>query len=203
MLAHSLFLTIVFSCAFAIIQRPLPTPSRVPLDQDTTIYIGTGQVITNGPVLSANIYISNMLWQDKCNELGGITVNGTNYRVAVVFVDLGDASRPLNDAEVVAKITSTWTEFINISGTYGRIDFSVTPFSTTYAIPALVVAEPAKMFTVSGILLVFFRFISVFTLFTILGGAVSKSVYTCQPISPTNLSLPDDCIAAGKKVFFL
>lgn len=159
MLAHSLFLTIVFSCAFAVIQRPLPTPSRVPLDQDDTIYIGTAQVITFGPVLSGNIYISNMLWQDKCNALGGITVNGTTYKVAVVFVDLGDPTRALNDAEVIAKITATWTEFININGTYGRIDFSVTPFSTTYAIPALLVANPAKMFTVSG--MIFFLFFSV------------------------------------------
>lgn len=152
-----LVVTLFFSIVLSVIYRPLPTPSRIPLASDNTIYIGTGQVVSNGPVLSSNIYISNMVWQDKCNELGGILVNGTRYNVSVVFVDLGSTIRTLSDAEIVANITRVWKEFVGdyTTNQYGRIDFTVTPFSTTYALPALLVANPAKMFTVSGMLIQF------------------------------------------------
>lgn len=150
-MSTALFLLLAFTCTFAIVQRPLPTPSYKTLDQDNTIYIGTAQVVTNGPAFTPSIYISNMLWQDKINARGGIRVNGTNYNVSVVFVDIGDPAGFQTDAVIIPKLQALWRQFVDVTGPYGRIDFLVSPWSTAYTTPLAVISEPYKIVTVSGI----------------------------------------------------
>ena len=77
-------------------------------------------------------------------------VNGTSYNVSIVFVDVGSAAGPQNDSVIISKLQSLWMDFYNNTGPYGRIDFTVTPYSTSYTVPLLVLGEPLQRITISG-----------------------------------------------------
>lgn len=136
------------------------TPSRIEsVYNDTTIYIGHAQVVTSGPDLVPPIIIATYLWQDKVNARGGIRVRGKNYNVSVLIIDLGFDKGNLTTSQfermVIDNITKVYEEFVkpNATGLYGRIDFAVSPYSSTYSPTACIVTERARFIQVSGILI--------------------------------------------------
>lgn len=128
-------------------------------DTDNVIRILFPAQLAGGPPLMPAICMCLRIWEDKVNSRGGIRINGTVWTVTVIMVDVS-AIGAASVAQVNARIRNCTGECIKPYpyGAYGRIDFMLCPYSSTFSAACLQVADPAKMIVISGTYLYSFPF---------------------------------------------
>lgn len=137
----------------------------LPRDQDNVIRILFPAQLAGGPSLMPAICMCLRVWEDKINTNGGILVNGTVWNVSIIMVDVS-AIGAGSVAQVNNRIRNVTGESIKPYpfGAYGRVDFILSPYSSTFSAACLQVADPAKMIVVSGISSIVLLFYPIFSL---------------------------------------
>ena len=96
---------------------------------ENVIKLGSAISFTGAKSRTGKLYVDSYKFAvNKVNEMGGVNVNGKNYKFELVFYD--DKSEPTESARLVEKLI-----------TVDKVDFLLGPYSSGITIPNSIVAR--------------------------------------------------------------
>ncbi len=105
---------------------------------ENVIKLGCAISFTGSKSRTGKLYVDSYKFAvDKVNEMGGVNVNGKNYKFELVFYD--DKSDPTESARLVEKLI-----------TVDKVDFLLGPYSSGITIPSSIVARRYRIPMIEG-----------------------------------------------------